>query len=146
MEWSFDCDATTQLKPTPAKRPRLQPKKTSVDTFVPLKSIPRIVDKKTLKSLPELLKACEPQQPSELSISRQKQKEICDWLEFSTPKGRPSALILSGPSGCGKTVGFKLLANERGFDCIEWITPTDQGFDENSTSTQSLTKQLETTI
>lgn len=132
MTWSFDCiDNNEREDGTPAKRPRTEARRVSVDV-VP-QSVHKIIDKKrNINSLPALLKACEPQQPSELSISRQKQKEICDWLDYRTTKGKPCALILSGPSGCGKTVGFKLLAKERDFDCIEWITPPDQGPDENN--------------
>lgn len=82
-------------------------------------------------SLSKLLQACEPQKPSELAISRQKQNEICDWLQCKALKGQPSMLILSGPSGCGKTAAIKLLARENGFNVIEWITPIDQAEDEN---------------
>lgn len=85
-------------------------------------------------SLSKLLQACEPQKLSELAISRQKQNEICNWLQRKVSKGQPSMLILSGPSGCGKTAAIKLLAKENGFDVIEWITPVDQAEDENSKS------------
>ncbi|XP_011164264.2 cell cycle checkpoint protein RAD17 [Solenopsis invicta] len=81
-------------------------------------------------SLSKLLQACEPQKPSELGISRQKQNEISNWLQGRAMK-KQSMLILSGPSGCGKTAAIKLLAKENGFDVIEWITPMDPAEDEN---------------
>lgn len=83
-------------------------------------------------SLSKLLEACEPQKFSELAISRQKQNEISDWLQYRASKGQPSMLVLSGPSGCGKTAAIKLLAREYKFDVIEWITPVDPAEDENS--------------
>lgn len=82
-------------------------------------------------SLSKLLKACEPQQFSELAVSKQKQNEISNWLQHKASKGQPSMLVLSGPSGCGKTAAIKLLAQEYGFDVIEWITPVDPAEDEN---------------
>jgi len=82
--------------------------------------------------LSKLIEACEPQKISELAVSRQKQNEISDWLQYKTSKGRPSMLVLSGPSGCGKTTTIKLLAKENKFDIIEWITPIDAAEDENS--------------
>lgn len=134
MSWSFDCDVIEEkIQQPPAKRAKTQARRTSVKATPSLKNSYQIFDRKNnLDSLPGLLLACEPRQPSELSISRQKQREICDWLEYKTPRGKPSALIISGPSGCGKTLSFKLLAKERGFDAVEWLTPSDQGADENS--------------
>jgi SpoVK/Ycf46/Vps4 family AAA+-type ATPase len=89
--------------------------------------------KKHETSLSKLLQACEPQKPSELAVSKQKQNEISKWLRDRAMK-KQSMLILSGPSGCGKTAAMKLLAKENGFDVIEWITPIDQAEDENSKS------------
>ncbi|XP_024942288.1 cell cycle checkpoint protein RAD17 [Cephus cinctus] len=86
--------------------------------------------RKSSNNLAALLMTCEPQQPSELAISRQKQKTIQEWLD--SINGSPKALVLSGPSGCGKTVALKLLAKNSGFDVIEWITPVDQAMDENN--------------
>ncbi|XP_043258209.1 cell cycle checkpoint protein RAD17 [Colletes gigas] len=88
--------------------------------------------KKSISSLSTLLEACDPRKPSELVVSKQKQKDISGWLQFKVQKGRPSALILSGPSGCGKTAAMRLLAKENGFNVTEWITPIDQAMDENN--------------
>lgn len=82
-------------------------------------------------SLSKLLEACEPKQPSDLAVSKQKQKDISNWLQYRALKGQPSMLVLSGPSGCGKTATMKLLARKYGFDIIEWITPVDPAEDEN---------------
>lgn len=83
-------------------------------------------------NLSKLLEACEPQKLNELAVSKQKQNEIFDWLQYRASKGQPSMLVLSGPSGCGKTATIRLLAKENGFDVIEWITPVDPAEDENS--------------
>ncbi|XP_046423151.1 cell cycle checkpoint protein RAD17 isoform X1 [Neodiprion fabricii] len=134
MSWSFDCDVSERDVVTPAKRPKIETEVPSLDR---VSRTIDIYDKKThINSLPALLKACEPQEASELSISRQKQREIYDWLEYKTIRSKPCALILSGPSGCGKTVSFKLLAKEKEFECVEWITPADQGADENNRFTR----------
>nr|XP_033337494.1 cell cycle checkpoint protein RAD17 [Megalopta genalis] len=93
---------------------------------------PSVPKKNCTTSLSTLLKACEPRKPSELVVSRQKQQEITDWLEYKVIKGKPSALIISGPSGCGKTEAIRLLAKENGFNVTEWITPIDQAMDENN--------------
>ncbi|KAL6257261.1 hypothetical protein P5V15_012188 [Pogonomyrmex californicus] len=82
-------------------------------------------------SLSKLLAACEPQKPSELAVSKQKQKEISNWLQCKASKRQPSMLILFGPAGCGKTAAIKLLAKENDFNVIEWITPIDPTEDEN---------------
>ncbi|KOC59428.1 Cell cycle checkpoint protein RAD17 [Habropoda laboriosa] len=87
---------------------------------------------KRRNNLSALLKACEPQKSSEVVVSRQKQQEILDWLQYKVRRGRPSVLILSGPSGCGKTTAIKVLAKENNFNVIEWITPIDQAMDENN--------------
>lgn len=89
-------------------------------------------------SLAKLLEACEPQKLSELAVSRQKQNEISDWLQYKASRKQPSMLVLSGPSGCGKTTAVKLLAKENKFDIIEWITPMDPVEDENSTENITL--------
>lgn len=91
-----------------------------------------IPKKKNANSLSALLKACEPQTSSELVVSRQKQREISDWLQYKARKGKPAILILSGPSGCGKTAAITVLAKENGFNITEWITPIDQIIAENS--------------
>ncbi|CAK9796453.1 Cell cycle checkpoint protein RAD17 [Anthophora plagiata] len=83
-------------------------------------------------NLSTLLQACEPRKSSELVVSRQKQQEILDWLQYKVRRGRPSVLILSGPSGCGKTAAVRVLAKENDLDVLEWITPIDQAMDENN--------------
>ncbi|XP_031848417.1 rad17 checkpoint clamp loader component isoform X2 [Nomia melanderi] len=91
-----------------------------------------IPKKKSTNSLSILLEASEPQKPSELVVSRQKQQEITDWLRYKVKRGKPSVLILTGPAGCGKTAAIRLLSKENGFDIAEWITPVDQAMDENN--------------
>lgn len=91
-----------------------------------------IPKKKNASSLFALLEACDAQSPSELVVSRQKQQEILNWLQYKVRKGTPAILILSGPSGCGKTTALRVLAKENGFNITEWITPIDQIMDENS--------------
>ncbi|XP_012251324.2 cell cycle checkpoint protein RAD17 [Athalia rosae] len=137
--WSFDCGSTGIVE-SPAKRPRsdIKRKETPVPSIT--QSFVTTNKREKLSSLPELLKACEPRQASELAVSRQKQKEISDWLDSRAAKAKPRALILSGPSGCGKTVSFKLLAKDNGYECIEWITPADQGTDENNRYTRQTDK------
>lgn len=88
--------------------------------------------KKSVSNLCALLEACEPRKASELVVSRQKQQQILDWLQYKVRKGRPFALVLCGPSGCGKTTALRVLAKENGFNVTEWINPIDQVMDENS--------------
>ncbi|XP_003487570.1 cell cycle checkpoint protein RAD17 isoform X1 [Bombus impatiens] len=88
--------------------------------------------KKNANSLFALLEACDARSPSELVVSRQKQQEILNWLQYKVRKGTPAILILSGPSGCGKTTALRVLARENGFNITEWITPIDQIMDENN--------------
>lgn len=123
---SFDCE--------PVSKPLKRSNATELDKALSDRSFTQsnLKRRKHETSLSKLLQACEPQKPSELAISRQKQNEICDWLQCKTLMGQPSMLVLSGPSGCGKTAAIKLLARENGFDVIEWITPVDQAEDENS--------------
>ncbi|XP_015433407.1 PREDICTED: cell cycle checkpoint protein RAD17 [Dufourea novaeangliae] len=91
-----------------------------------------IPQKKSTSNLFALLEASEPKKPSELVVSRQKQQEIADWLQYKVRKGRPCALILSGVSGCGKTAALRVISKENGFNVTEWITPIDQAMDENN--------------
>lgn len=86
---------------------------------------------KKSSSFSTILGTCEPKEPSELSVSKQKQNELADWLCYRTSKGKPKILVLSGPSGCGKTIALKVLAKEIGFDVVEWITPLDTGVIDN---------------
>lgn len=95
-----------------------------------------IPKKKNVNSLSVLLEACGPQTSSELVVSRQKQREILDWLQYKVRKGKPAILILSGPSGCGKTAAIRVLAKENGFNITEWITPIDQIIAENNRITK----------
>lgn len=123
------------FNPIPVNKPSV--KRTSSvalddDTLNKLLIQDRSQRKKHETNLSKLLEACQPQKLSELAISRQKQNEISDWLEYRASKGQPSMLVLSGPSGCGKTVAIKLLAHEYKFNVIEWITPVDPAEDENS--------------
>lgn len=85
-------------------------------------------------NLSTLLTACEPKNSSDLVTSKQKQKEIVNWLQTRGSTGQPCAVVVSGPSGCGKTTAIKVLAKEYGFDILEWITPVDHVIDENSES------------
>ncbi|XP_015109903.1 cell cycle checkpoint protein RAD17 isoform X2 [Diachasma alloeum] len=80
------------------------------------------------KSLFGILEACQPKKASELSVSKQKQNEIIEWLSSETVTGKPRILLLSGASGCGKTVTLKVLAEENDFDVIEWISPMDSTY------------------
>lgn len=98
--------------------------------------------KKNANSLFALLEACDARSPSELVVSRQKQQEILNWLQYKVRKGTPAILILSGPSGCGKTTALRVLARENGFNITEWITPIDQIMDENSNFFLSQTNKL----
>lgn len=124
---SFDCEPVN--KPPVKRNATRELDRTLFDRSITQNNSKR---KKHETSLSKLLQACEPQKLSELAISKQKQNEICNWLQCKALKGQPSMLILSGPSGCGKTAAIKLLAKENGFDVIEWITPVDQAEDENS--------------
>ncbi|XP_078044494.1 rad17 checkpoint clamp loader component [Augochlora pura] len=126
---TFD-DIKPSKKLPVAKRSSLELLDQSIsDIAATYKIVPK---KKCTSSLSTLLEACEPRKTSELVVSRQKQKEISDWLQYKVVKGTPNALILSGPSGCGKTEAIKLLAKENGFNVTEWITPLDPGMDENN--------------
>ncbi|XP_044018585.1 cell cycle checkpoint protein RAD17, partial [Aphidius gifuensis] len=97
--------------------------------------IPKINDKK-MNNFSAILNACEPKESSHLSVSKQKQNELADWLCFKTIRGKPRILVLSGPSGCGKTIALKVLAKESGFDVVEWITPMDTGVIDDYSSTR----------
>ena len=88
--------------------------------------------RKSTSNLSALLEACEPRNPSELVVSRQKQQEISSWLQCKVRRGRPCALILSGSSGCGKTTALRVLAKENDFNVAEWINPIDPATDENN--------------
>lgn len=123
---SFDCEPAN--KPILKRTNRAELDKTLFDRSFTQSNFKK---RKHETSLSKLLQACEPERLSELAISKQKQKEISNWLQNKTLKGKPSMLILSGPSGCGKTAAIKLLAKENSFDVIEWITPVDPVEDEN---------------
>ncbi|XP_063978811.1 cell cycle checkpoint protein RAD17 isoform X2 [Diachasmimorpha longicaudata] len=79
-----------------------------------------------------ILEACHPKKASELSVSKQKQNEIIQWLSSEAVTGKPTILLLSGASGCGKTVTLKVLAEENDFDVIEWISPMDSAYSHDS--------------
>ncbi|RLU18288.1 hypothetical protein DMN91_008644 [Ooceraea biroi] len=123
---SFDCEITN--KPVAKRTVKQEPDNNPLDRSF---AEPNFKRRRQETSLSKLLEACEPQKSSELAVSRQKQNEISDWLQYRASKGRPSMLVLSGPSGCGKTAAMKLLAKENKFDVIEWITPIDAAEDEN---------------
>lgn len=125
---SFDSKPVS--KSSTVKRAKLQGIGSSISSISDVYDI--VPKRKSTSSLSALLKACEPQKPSELVVSRQKQQDILAWLQLKVKKGRPCALILSGASGCGKTAAIRLLAKENDFDVTEWITPIDQVMDENS--------------
>ncbi|KAH0561630.1 cell cycle checkpoint protein RAD17 isoform X1 [Cotesia glomerata] len=91
-------------------------------------------------SLATLLEACDPKKSADLSVSRQKQKELTEWLVDKALPGIPRILVLSGASGSGKTAALKVLAKENKFDIVEWITPTDSAanyYDNNMTIKQA---------
>ncbi|KAG7209115.1 hypothetical protein KM043_015261 [Ampulex compressa] len=126
---SFEVPKSTRILDT-RKRSSLCPlEKDPMETFNSYSIQPK---RRNVNSLSALLTACEPKNSSELVISRQKQQEILNWLQYKIRKGRPCALVLSGSSGCGKTMSMKVLSKENGFDVIEWITPPDQAMDENN--------------
>ncbi|XP_076183227.1 rad17 checkpoint clamp loader component isoform X2 [Ptiloglossa arizonensis] len=125
---SFDSKPVS--KSSTVKRAKLQGIGSSISSISDVYDI--VPKRKSTSSLSALLKACEPQKPSELVVSRQKQQDILAWLQLKVKKGRPCALILSGASGCGKTAAIRLLAKENDFDVTEWITPIDQVMDENN--------------
>ena len=125
---SFECES---IKKTPDVKCSISPvSETSVSDRSSAYDI--IPEKKNANSLSALLEACGPHTSSELVVSRQKQREILDWLQYKVRKGKPAILILSGPSGCGKTAAIRVLAKENGFNITEWITPIDQIIAENS--------------
>ncbi|XP_011871318.1 PREDICTED: cell cycle checkpoint protein RAD17 [Vollenhovia emeryi] len=124
---SFDCEPAN--KPPPKRTGKAASSKAVFgETFA--QNDPK--RKKRETSLSKLLQACEPRKPAELAVSKRKQNEICDWLQSKALRGRPSMLVLAGPSGCGKTATVRLLAEENGFNVIEWITPVDPAEDENN--------------
>lgn len=82
-------------------------------------------------SLPKLLQACEPKKSADLVVSKQKQKELSEWLKNECPVGRASAAVVFGPAGCAKSTAVKIIAKELGFGVTEWLNPIDQ-VNENS--------------
>ncbi|XP_076232328.1 rad17 checkpoint clamp loader component [Calliopsis andreniformis] len=113
----------------PIKRASQALESTKLDTSNVYEIVPK---KRSVSNLSALVEACAPKKPSELVVSRQKQQEISDWLQFKVRKGQPCALVLSGPSGCGKTTAIRILAKENDFHVTEWINPIDQIMDENN--------------
>lgn len=124
---SFDCEPINKTLLKQANVSQLN--ETLMDTSFTQSNFKK---RKHETSLAKLLDACEPQKPSDLAVSRQKQNEISDWLCSRASRRQPSMLVLSGPSGCGKTTAIKLLAKENQFDILEWLTPMDPVEDENS--------------
>uniref|UniRef100_A0A0C9PYN5 RAD17_0 protein n=1 Tax=Fopius arisanus TaxID=64838 RepID=A0A0C9PYN5_9HYME len=80
------------------------------------------------KDLSGILEACRPTKAAELSVSKQKQNEIVEWLTSEATTGRSRILLLSGTSGSGKTIALKVLAEEYDFNVIEWISPIDSAY------------------
>ncbi|KAK2583570.1 hypothetical protein KPH14_009515 [Odynerus spinipes] len=124
---SFDCN-TTNKKPL-LKRTNCQSTNNDINTL----TVHNIsLKRKNMKNLSMLLSTCEPKSQNELVISKQKQQEILNWLQNKAKKGKPTVLVVSGTSGCGKTISTKVLANESGFQVMEWINSIDQIMDENN--------------
>lgn len=88
-------------------------------------------ERRDIKSLSRLIEECEPVKCSDLSVSKQKQKEIGDWFANCAHQGKPRILVIAGPSGCGKTLAFKVIARENNYDIMEWTSPTDSVAYEN---------------
>ncbi|KAK0080310.1 hypothetical protein PV325_014167 [Microctonus aethiopoides] len=144
LNLDFSTDEVEQIKLNDCKKII---KRTSASTVVNINNEFESVFKKRNKqgnSLATLLEACDPTEPSHLSVSKRKQNELSDWLyQQKIQAGKPRILILSGPSGCGKTVTLKVLAKENNFEVIEWITPSDSGIYENYTVSKQADKFLE---
>ena len=94
---------------------------TKPSSFISTVSRPR----ENIKSLSALIEACEPMKASDLSVSKQKQKEISEWFAKNGHKGKPKVLVITGPSGCGKTLSLKVIAKEHDYEILEWTTPID---------------------
>lgn len=67
-----------------------------------------------------------PRSVAKLAVHSGKIKELQNW--FGSLNGNSSTnigkfLLVTGPTGCAKTTAVRLIAEQCGFMCLEWVTP-----------------------
>ncbi|KAG6109803.1 hypothetical protein E4U31_006480 [Claviceps sp. LM219 group G6] len=66
-----------------------------------------------------------PRNLDELAVHKRKITDVRRWLDHvMTGRLRQRVLVLKGAAGCGKTTTMRLLANDMGFELLEWKNPT----------------------
>ncbi|KAG5955414.1 hypothetical protein E4U58_007099 [Claviceps cyperi] len=66
-----------------------------------------------------------PRNLDELAVHKRKIIDVRRWLDHvMTGRLRQRVLVLKGAAGCGKTTTMRLLANDMGFELLEWKNPT----------------------
>ncbi|KAK6641709.1 hypothetical protein RUM44_013424 [Polyplax serrata] len=72
----------------------------------------------------------EPKAVNELTVHPKKIEEVRKWVS-SCVHQKSAILLITGPPGSGKTVTLKLVADEKGFSVMEWITPVSKAVPSN---------------
>ena len=63
-----------------------------------------------------------------LAIHSKKVAEVSAWLRsVYEGRSRKRVLVLKGPAGCGKTATLEALAQEGGWEILEWVNPMSGG-------------------